>query len=157
MIQNQIMAAKFKVTVDENNIKWFESNYGAVKSKQDLEKFRFISNLEKSSLQYAMNFVASRAREMDTSTLDPSEKGVRMIIALNEELQKADNINYKARNISLLTYFEEISRQANVNCYLTSKGVLLCPNGVLPAGIKNKEIKILEVIHTAEEKKEKQK
>lgn len=154
MIHSQIMAAKFKITTDENNIQWVESKWGQVKSKDYLKNFIMPRVVMKNTNLYGcISYAASRSRELDT-VLDPRKKGVKMRLALNEKLKNAKNINYQARNISLLTYFKEISKQANVNCYLTTKGVLLCPDGILPPDIKNNKAKILETIYKAKKVKQ---
>ncbi|HEY9816423.1 MAG TPA: hypothetical protein V6D20_11575, partial [Candidatus Obscuribacterales bacterium] len=125
-----------------------ESDFRPVvaKRKAALDRIRIPSvNLEGVTIQQAVSLAWSYAVELDPTTIDPKEKGVTISVlfpsgktycrggavkAFDAELDAS--IRYQVRDVSLVTLLTEIAKQAGMDLYTTSAGVVFCPAGAKP-------------------------
>ena len=116
------------------------------KRKAALDRITIPSvNLKGVTIQQAVSLAWSYAVELDPTTIDPKEKGVTISVlfpsgktycrggsvkAFDDELDAS--ISYQVRDVSLVTLLTEIAKQAGMDLYTTSSGVVLCPAETKP-------------------------
>lgn len=91
------------------------------------------------SVDEAVDFIRFRSSELDPEP-DPAKRGVSMLITRGHPaaaestpmVKPPARINYRARKVSFLTALSEIARQAGLDVYITSGGIVLCPLGADP-------------------------
>lgn len=107
---------------------------------------------EEVSVEEAIDFLRMRSFELEPG--EPERKGVSWIVksagggpgTLDANLPP--KIRYRARNVGLLTALEEVARQAHLDAYLTTVGIVICRAGdpPLPVGKMEGE-EILKILH----------
>ena len=136
--------AKEKIQGD-NNLSNTEKTNIRAKTKHHLDQI-ILNNvaLEKKTLEFCINFLNSRAIELDQE-INPKKKGVSIVNYLNfnqkriSDLEQIDGIliDLVFDNVSLTKLLIEVAKQANCDLYVTSKGVIFC-NATVPPFTSNK-------------------
>ena len=102
------------------------------KSHQELAEIKLQSiHFQNITLTECLNFLKSRATELDTTTLDPKLKGVS-ITHLTEPHINTPRITINAQNASFITVITQIAIKAEYDLYITSTGIVLSPPGTPP-------------------------
>jgi len=119
-----------------------------------------VIDFEDLSIEEAIDFLRMRSFELELG--EPETRGISWING-NPMRDPADNsaealgpvapnqvpkINYRAKDVGLLTAVEEIARQAHLDVYLTNVGIVICGPGEppLPVGKMDGE-EIWKTIH----------
>ena len=119
-----------------------------------------VINFQDASIEEAIDFL--RMRSYDCDTYEPEKRGISLIIN-NRRSDASDGgaddlklatpnqvskINYRAKNVGLLTAMKEIARQAHMDVYLTNVGIVICGPGEspLPVGKLDQE-EVWKTIH----------
>jgi len=104
-------------------------------------------DFEDRTIREAVDFVWSRAVELNTLETDPKKKGISILIrypsgelypkwgARNPDRPaepKGIKIRYRARNVTVCDLLIEIAKIARFDLYTTSVGVVFCPPGTYP-------------------------
>ena len=113
-----------------------------------------VIEFEDTTIEEALDFLRLRSFELETG--EPEEKGVSWIIKSSssgtehgiENANPVLKINYRAKNVGLLTAVEEIARHAHMDVYLTNVGIAFCRAGdpPLPVGKMDGE-EIWKIMH----------
>jgi hypothetical protein len=119
-----------------------------------------IINFEETSVEEAIDFLRMRSRELDAGPTE--QRGISWIIKSSSpsvadkydaevgpgEWSQVPMINYRAKDVGLLTAVAEIARQAHRDAYLTNMGIVLCRQGEqpLPVGMMDGE-EIWKILH----------
>ena len=101
-----------------------------------------VIDFEDTSVEEAIDFLRVRSLELDKEG-DPGMRGISIIIRrgrmdANDDglddsgldiggIQNAQIVRYQARNVSLLKALTQVCEQAKLNAYLTSVGIVICP------------------------------
>jgi hypothetical protein len=124
----------------------------AIPTQQDGAAY-FVSKLEKIvipiidfediSVEEAIDFL--RMRSFDLEEGPPEQRGISWIIKPSRDIDGKSasqinregpntipKINYRAKDVGLLTATEEIARQAHLDVYLTNVGIVICGPGESP-------------------------
>ncbi len=87
-----------------------------------------------SSIEECRDFLWSRSISLDDAEMDPTKKGVMILIPQNlvPPAKHEGGITYRAENVSLSTVFKALARTAGLDLYNTSVGVVFFPQGRAP-------------------------
>lgn len=108
-----------------------------------------VIRLEGVSLGQAVDLLRSRSIELDTVTRDPKLKGTLIHFA-HIKLKDVNKItiNYSKEDISLKSALVEFAKQAKMDLYLTSVGIVYCPSDKEPFPNTNTQKgEVLETLH----------
>ena len=119
-----------------------------------------VIDFEDTSIEEAIDFL--RMRSFDLEAGEPEKRGISWIVGGRRrdasgssagELEpvrpnQVPKINYRAKDVGLLTAVEEVARQAHLDVYLTNVGIVVCRPGEspLPVGKMDGE-EVWKIIH----------
>jgi hypothetical protein len=119
-----------------------------------------VINFQDTSIEEAIDFLRMRSFELEAG--EPERRGVSWIMKGRRgdaaessagglepvEPSQVPKINYRAKDVGLITAVEEIARQAHLDVYLTNVGIVICPPGEppLPVGKMDGE-EVWKTIH----------
>lgn len=111
-----------------------------------------VIEFEEVTVEEVIDFLRMRSFELEPG--EPERIGVSWIVNSaggvpgTEAANSPAKIRYRARNVVLLTALEEVARQAHLDVYLTTVGIVICRAGAPPLSVGNMEgAEILKTLH----------
>lgn len=126
-----------------------------------------IIDFEDIPVEEAVDFLRMRSVELEEGP--PEQRGISFIIKGARPraddksvpelglrgLNQVPKINYRAKNVGLVTAVKEIARLARLDVYLTNVGIVLCPPGEAPLPVgKMSEEEVWKTLHKESESPE---
>ncbi|MBK1826789.1 hypothetical protein [Haloferula rosea] len=104
-----------------------------------------VIDFEDTSIEEAIDYLRVRSLELDRKG-DPNLRGIPMLVwksrtegsnfdddlSISDEALSTGIENYHARDVSLLEALRESCRLTRLDAYLTSVGIVICPEGTPP-------------------------
>jgi hypothetical protein len=90
-----------------------------------------------------LSVMACQAAELDQE-LDAKKKGFKFS-PVKKQLENIE-INYQAKNITFTKLLTEVGKQAKLDVYITSEGVIFCEPGIAPFK-KDSKSKVWKVVY----------